>query len=204
LDINMKQFLFSMLGLGLAIVSGVAAAESPITRVRGTIEQATDESFQLKTRDGKSITVKLTAGTRVVGVTHAEISDIKPDSYVGSAAVPQPDGTLKALEVSVLDPAMRGVGDGQVDYDLAPSSKMTNGAVGDLAGTDGRTMTVKYRGGEKKIVVPSDVPIIALAPGDRGLLQTGVHAVVYAPKSDDGALSAAVVLAGQNGLVPPL
>ena len=193
-----------MLGLGLAIVSGVAAAESPVTRVRGTIEQATDQSFQLKTRDGKSITVKLTADTRVVGVTHAEISDIKPDSYVGSAAVPQPDGSLKALEVSVLDPAMRGAGDGQVDYDLAPSSKMTNGAVGDLAGTDGRTMTVKYKGGEKKIIVPPDVPIIALAPGDRGLLQTGVHAVVYAPKSDDGVLSAAVVLAGRNGIVPPL
>ena len=193
-----------MLGLGLALASGAAAADSPVTRVRGTIEQATDQSFQLKTRDGKSITVKLTADTRVVGVTHAEISDIKPDSYVGSAAVPQPDGTLKALEVSVLDPAMRGAGDGQVDYDLAPSSKMTNGAVGDLAGTDGRTMTLKYKGGEKKLVVPADVPIIALAPGDRALLQTGVHAVVYAPKSDDGVLSAAVVLAGKNGIVPPL
>ena len=193
-----------MLGLGLALASGAAAADSPVTRVRGTIEQATDQSFQLKTRDGKSITVKLTADTRVVGVTHAEISDIKPDSYVGSAAVPQPDGSLKALEVSVLDPAMRGAGDGQVDYDLAPSSKMTNGAVGDLAGTDGRTMTLKYKGGEKKLVVPADVPIIALAPGDRALLQTGVHAVVYAPKSDDGVLSAAVVLAGKNGIVPPL
>jgi hypothetical protein len=204
LEINMKRTLFSLLGLGLAIVSVAAAAESPVTRVRGTIEQATDQSFQLKTRDGKNITVKLTADTRVVGVTHAEISDIKPDSYVGSAAVPQPDGTLKALEVSVLDPAMRGAGDGQVDYDLAPLSKMTNGAVGDLAGTDGRTMTVKYKGGEKKIVVPADVPIIALAPGDRGLLQTGVHAVVYAPKSDEGVLSAAVVLAGRNGIVPPL
>jgi hypothetical protein len=204
LDINMKQILFSMLGLGLAMVSGIAAADSPITRVRGTIEQATDQSFQLKTRDGKSITVKLTGDTRVVGVTHAEMSDIKPDSYVGSAAVPQPDGTLKALEVSVLDPAMRGAGDGQVDYDLTPTSKMTNGAVGDLAGTDGRTMTLKYKGGEKKLIVPPDVPIIALAPGDHSLLQTGVHAVVYAPKSDDGVLFAAVVLAGKNGVVPPL
>lgn len=200
----MKPYAFAAFALGLSLVSGIAAAETPPTRTRGTIEQVTDQSVAVKTRDGKTISIKLTADTKVLGATHAEIGDIKPNSYIGSAAVPQPDGSLKALEVSVFDPALRGVGDGHYAWDLGKNSTMTNGAVGDLVVSSGRTMTVKYNGGEKKITVPDDVPIVAVAPGDRSLLKAGVRVVVIAPKAEDGSLTAAVVVAGQNGVVPPL
>ena len=200
----MKTFAFAAFALGLSLISGIAAAETPVTRTRGTIEQVADQSLALKTRDGKTVTVNLAADTKLIGASHAEVGDIKPNSYIGSAAVPQSDGSLKALEVSVFDPSLRGTGDGHYDWDLGKNSTMTNGAVGDLVVSDGRTMTVKYNGGEKKIVVPDDVPIVALAPGDRSLLKPGARVIVIAHKSDDGSLTAVAVVAGQDGVVPPM
>ena len=204
----MKTRLFAAFALGLSLIGGMAMAQNqgqnPVTRLRGTIQTVTATSLSLVTNDGRTVTVALTGKTHVIGVSHGTMKDIKPDSYIGTAAMPQPDGSQKALEVSVFDPAMRGVGDGHYAWDLAPGSTMTNGAVGSLVGTHGRTMTVKYKGGEQMVTVPAGVPIVAVAPGDRSLLKAGAHAIVMVPQGGKGMMDAAAVLVGRNGMVPPM
>ncbi len=158
----------------------------------------------MHTKAGKDVDVKLAGDTPIRGVTLDDVSDIKPGSYIGTAAVPQPDGTLKALEIHVFAPSMRGTGDGHRAWDLGKNSTMTNGTVGDLVTSNGRTITVKYASGEKKIVIPADVPIVSLAPGDRSLLVPGAHVVLFAKKEADGSLAAVSVSAGKNGVVPPM
>jgi hypothetical protein len=183
--------------------SAAQAQTAAPTGVRGTVTALSGDVLKVHTRDGKDVDVKLAKDTPIRGVALANVNDIKPDSYVGTASVPQPDGTAKALEVAVFDNALRGVGDGSYPWDM-PGSTMTNGAVGDLVVSNGRIMTVKYKGGEKKIFVPADVPIVLVAPGDNSKVAVGTHVMAVTIKGDDGKLKAAFVLAGQNGLVPPM
>ncbi|MGV8920673.1 MAG: DUF5666 domain-containing protein [Pseudomonas sp.] len=178
----------------------------PVQRigVRGAIAALDGDTLKVHTTRGEDVTVNLTKDTQVRGVTLAQISDIKPGSYIGTAAVPGPDGTLKALEVHVFPPSMAGTGDGHRAFDLTKDSSMTNGSVGDLVTSNGRTMTVKYKGGEQKVVVPDDVPIVNLVPGDRSLLKPGVKVVLFAQKDAQGNLTAQGVSAGENGITPPM
>ncbi|MBY5737684.1 hypothetical protein [Rhizobium leguminosarum] len=187
----------------LTILAGAASAADPV-RVRGAITEVTADAIHVKARDGKDIAVKLSAGTMFISVALTDLSAIKPDSYIGTAAAPQPDGTLKALEVHIFPASMRGVGEGSRPWDGAKDSSMTNGAVGSILGTDGRTLAVKYKNGEKKVFVPADVPIVSLEPGDRSLLATGGKVVLFATKSEDGSLTAVSVSVGANGIAPPM
>lgn len=196
----MKFHLAAALAVTASLTAGVALAAAP-ARTRGTIEQVSDQAITLKTRAGAAKTMALGADTKVIAITHAQIADIKPNSYIGSAAVPQPDGTLKALDVQVFDPAMRGTGEGNYPWDSAPKSSMTNGTVGSLVGSSGRTMVVTYKGGQKTIVVPANVPIVAMAPGERSLLKPGAHVIVFA---NPAGTAAAAVAVGVDGVVPPM
>ncbi|WP_397448729.1 DUF5666 domain-containing protein [Pseudomonas sp. NA-150] len=192
----------TLLNIGL-----VQAADAPPAQrigVRGAITALDGDTLKIHTTRGEDVTVNLTKDTQVRGVTLAQISDIKPGSYIGTAAVPGPDGTLKALEVHVFPPSMAGTGDGHRAFDLTKDSSMTNGSVGDLVTSNGRTMTVKYKGGEQKVVVPDDVPIVNLVPGDRSLLKPGVKVVLFAQKDAQGNLTAQGVSAGENGITPPM
>lgn len=200
----MRKHLITGLALGATLLAGVAFAQpAPVSRTRGTIESVTDTSLIVKTRAGQA-TIAITPATRFVGVTHGDIAAIKPDSYIGTAAAMQPDGTLRALEVAVFPESMRGSGDGHYAWDLPDANTMTNGAVGKLDTTHGRTLTVMYKGGEKMITVPDDIPVVMLEPGDRTLLKPGAHVVVVTSKAADNALSANAVIAGVNGVVPPM
>ena len=167
------------------------------------MEQLSPQSATIKTRDGKSVTVDLT-GVKIVSVTKSDLSEIKPDSYIGTASAPGPDGTMKALEVHVFDPSMRGTGDGTYPWDSPGSTAMTNGAVGSLVGTSGRTMTVQYKGGEKQITVPDDVPIVHMGPADMSKVMVGSHVIAFTMKGDDGVLKTVFLVSGQDGLVPPM
>jgi hypothetical protein len=201
---NLIPALAWSLAAGITLVAGAASAQAPaVTRYRGVVEQLSPTKADIKTRDGKTISVDLT-GTRFVAVSKSDLSEIKPDSYIGTASVPQPDGTARALEVSVFDASMRGSGDGSYPWDSAPNSTMTNGAVGSLVGSTGRVMTVQYKGGEKKITVPEDVPIVHLSPGDISKVMVGSHVVAVTAKNADGSLKAVALIAGQNGTVPPM
>jgi len=180
------------------------ADDAKPTRVRGAITAIEGDSLKVHSTRGEDLQVNLTKDTQVRGVTLAQVSEIKPGSYIGSAAIPQADGTLKALEVHVFPPELAGTGDGHRAFDLGKDSTMTNGSVGDLVTSNGRTITVNYKGGHKKIVIPDDVPIVNLVPGDRSLLKPGVKVVLQAQPGADGALNALSISAGENGVTPPM
>lgn len=207
----MKQFRVRTLVAGMLLVSGLAAAQAqpkPAGRpaVRGTIDQVTDSSLEITARNGQKTTVALPANVTVRSVSLAKIADIKPDSFVGTAAVPQADGTLKALEVHVFAASLRGTGEGNRPWEGADgkSGSMTNGTVGSLVGSSGTTMKVKYKDGEKTVVVPPDVPVVYMEPGDRSLLKAGVPVLVFTSKDDKGGLVANTITAGKNGTIPPM
>ena len=160
--------------------------------------------MHLTLRNGTKTEAKLPDSARVTWLTVAQASQIQPGSYVGTAAVPQPDGTLKALEVQVFPPSMRGVGEGTRDWDLGAQSSMTNGTVGSMVAANGRTITITYKGGEKKVVVPDDVPIVTYEPTDRSALTVGANVLINGTRAADGTVTASSVAVGKDGLVPPM
>ena len=195
---------FCCVALLLAAI-GPALAGEPPPRTRGTIERLDGDTLNLATRGGQKVSFKLTPDTKIVGAIDAQLGAIKPNTYIGTSAAPQSDGTLKAIEVHVFPESMRGAGDGHYPWDLDGANTMTNGAVGALAGTSGRTMMVKYEGGERKVVVPEGTPIVAFEPADRSIVKPGARALVIAPKSADGTQATAVFLVvGVNGVNPPM
>jgi Domain of unknown function (DUF5666) len=197
------------LGIGLALVLAVPvgwAQDAPPVRVRGTIERVDGDSYIVKSRDGAELKVKLAANAMVVALVKASLADIKPGSYVGVAGMPQADGSQRALEVHVFPEAMRGTGDGHRPWDLQPQSTMTNGNVEQsVAGSDGQALTLKYKDGEKKIVVPANTPIVSYVPGDKTELKPGAKIFITAAmKQPDGTLQAPRVNVGRDGVTPPM
>lgn len=195
--------------LGLALFAALSAlpamAQSqPQQRIRGTIEAMDGPVMTIAARGGGTATVTLADDATVRTIAPADIRDIKPGSYVGSAAMPQPDGSLRALEVQVFPESMRGVGEGQHPFDLQPGSTMTNATAGAVEGTDGRVVTLRYQGVETKLTVPPDVPVITYEPGSRDQLTKGAHVILMAVKSADGSLVSHAVQVGKDGLVPPM
>lgn len=201
----MTRHALAALTLALSLVSGLPAlADSPVVRIRGTIEAVDDGIVTIKPRVGEPVAVTLGDAVKVASANKAEIGDIKPDSYIGTAATPQPDGTLKALEVAVFAPSMRGTGDGHYPWDLEKENTMTNGAVGALVGTSNRTITVTYKGGEKTIAVPENVPVVSLAPADKSIIKKGARVVAVTRKDAAGTVVADRMIVGENGTVPPM
>ena len=178
----------SLAAVGLTAILAAPMAwsqDAPPVRVRGTIERIESPVFVVKSRDG---------------------ADIKAGSFVGIGAMPQADGTQRALEVLIFPESMRGVGEGHYPWDLQPKSTMTNANVEQVVtGVDGHTVTVKYKDGDKKIIVPPDVPIVTFAPGDKADLRPGTKIFIGASKKlPDGTLQAARVNYGKDGLTPPM
>jgi hypothetical protein len=174
-------------------------------RVRGTIERIDDQAMIVKSRDGQTLTVKLNPNLGVVAVTKAALADIKAGSFVGAAALRQPDGTFKVQEIVVFPEAMRGSNEGHYPWDLTPGSTMTNATVDALVvQNDGTGLTLKHKDGETKVVVPADAPVVTLGPGDKSLLVAGAGVFVPATRAADGSLSAGRVLVGKDGLMPPM
>jgi len=186
-------------------VSRSGWAQSPrAVRIRATIDGANASSISLTTRSGQQLTVALASDTEILAIVPFRLEDIKPGSFIGSAAMPQPDGTQRALEVHVFPESMRGVGEGHGPFDLQPRSTMTNGTVSAVAGSAGRSLTVKYPDGQKTIVVTADTPIVTYEPGSPALLVPGAHVIVMGTEAADGKLSASRISVGKDGLVPPM
>jgi hypothetical protein len=142
----------------------------------------------------------------VFGVPPTELSEIKPGSYIGVSALPEPDGTQKALAVHIFPESPRGAAEGFRPWDLRPNSTMTNATVAQtVAGTDGQDILVKYKDGEKKVVVPPCTPIVTFVAGDKAELKPGAHIIIFgAAKKDDGTLEANRVNVGRDGITPPM
>jgi hypothetical protein len=187
-----------------ATLMTVAAASAQTQRVRGTIDKVDGNTLFIKGPDGGAITLTLADNATIVGVVKASVADIKEGSYIGSGAMPQPDGTQKALEVHIFAESQRGTGDGHRPWDGAPNSTMTNGAVGQaVSGVDGPVITVKYKDGEKKIIVTPSVPIVRYEIGDKSELKPGAAvSAAAATKKPDGTFGAARINVGRNGVVP--
>jgi len=189
--------------IAILLLGGLAHAQAP-ARLRAVIDTIDPHQMQLTTRAGEKVTLKIAADARVTMIEPISIDAIKPGSFIGTAAVAQPDGTLKALEIQVFPESMRGVGEGHQAWDLAPGSTMTNGTVGDLKVANGRLLTLTYKGGEQKVFVPENAPIITYAPATLSDLKPGAHVIVTATRNPDETLTATRIGVGKDGLVPPM
>lgn len=201
----MKKMIRAISVFAIVLVASFAVAQAPV-RVRATIEKVEGPLLTVKARDGAELKIKLTDNVKVLGLARISLADIKPGSFVGSAAVPMPDGNLRALEVHVFPEDMRGTGEGHRPFDLRPNSTMTNATVVDaVMGQDGKTLSVKYKDGEKKIVVGEATPVVTYVPGGVSDLKPGVKIIIFAgTKLPDGTIEANRVNFGKDGLTPPM
>ena len=198
------QRLLGAIAVCVVVAAPLAWAQETV-RVRGTIDRVDGDTYVVKARDGAELKLKLAPNAQVVALIKASLADIKQGSYIGVAGMPQPDGSQKALEVHIFPEAMRGVGDGHRGWDLQPSSTMTNGSVEQTAGSsDGQTLTLKYKDGEKRIVVPPGIPIVVYTPGEVSELKAGARIFVSAAnKQPDGTLVTPRVNVGRD-VAPPM
>jgi hypothetical protein len=188
----------------IVLAAAATAASGQTVRLRGTIEKVSGHTLTLKPETGADITLALAEKAQIVAVVNSSMADIKEGTFLGSAAMPQPDGSQKALEVHIFPEAMRGTGEGHRPYAPVPNSTMTNGTSGaPVAAVDGSAIMVKYKDGEKKIVVPPGTPIVRYEIGSASDLKPGAHfAVLAATKKPDGSYEAGRINVGRDGVVP--
>jgi hypothetical protein len=197
----------SLAVLALVAVSCPAIAQQSPTpsRVRGTIEGLEGDVLSVKSRSGEDVKLHMTADMRVVGITKISLAEIKVGSFIGTTTVPGPDGSQNAVEVHVFPEDMRGTGEGSRPYDLRPNSTMTNATVAEtVAGNDGHTLMVKYKDGEKKVLVSSDTPVVTYVPANKSDLKAGAKVIAFMKQLPDGSFETNRVSVGRDGLTPPM
>ena len=192
----------------IAAVSAAAIAQAPANppvRIRGTVERIDRTNLTVKANDGQSMNIKLADNFVVMGIAKASLADVASGKFIGTTTVGERDGALVALEVHIFPENMRGTGEGHYEWDLRPDSKMTNANVASVTsmGKD-RVLTVQYKGGEKKVLVPEKAVIVSFTPTDRGELKPGAKVFFNAQRQPDGSLTAARVNVGLHGQVPPM
>ena len=191
----------------ISVVGSAAWAQQPPTvRIRGTIEAVDGPVLSIKSREGTDYKVHMTDNVAVFGVAKTELSEIKEGSYIGVTALPEPDGTQKAVAVHIFPENQRGAAEGFRPWDQRPNSTMTNATVAEtVKGTDGQHILVKYKDGEKKVLVPPGTPIVTFVAGDKSEVKPGAHIIIFgAMKKDDGTLEANRVNVGRDGITPPM
>jgi hypothetical protein len=194
-------------GFALMLATTASFAQQPQTvRIRGQVEKVDGDVFDIKSRTGETLKVKLVPPQRTLALVKAQLSDIKPGSYIGVTAMPQADGSQKAIAIHIFLESMRGVAEGHRPWDRQPGSTMTNAAVeSSVASVDGQIIMVKYKDGEKKVIVPPGCPIVAYAPGKKEEIKAGVHVIIIAAtKQPDGSLTTPAINYGRDGVVPPM
>jgi len=196
--------------IALAIVASstfaAIAQQSPTpTRVRGTIEGVDGDVLAVKSRSGQDVKLHLTADAKIVGIVKISLADIKVGSFIGTTTVPGPDGSQNAVEVHVFPEEMRGTGEGSRPYDLRPNSTMTNATVSEsVAGNDGHTLLIKYKDGEKKVLVSPETPVVTYVPGDRADIKPGAKVIAFVKQLPDGSFESNRVSVGRDGITPPM
>ena len=193
--------LFGLLLAGFCALSVPAIAQS--THVRGAVDSISGDNLVVKTTGGQDVTVALAPDWKAIGVVPSELSAIKQGTFVGIATT-GPDDKLVAREVLVFPPELKGSGEGHYPWDLGSQSTMTNATVeGDVTQAGDRELTLSYKGGQSKVMVPPDVPVVTFGPGDRSMVKPGAKVFITA-KADGGKLAASRVLVGKDGLTPPM
>jgi hypothetical protein len=203
----LPRSLLASLAVLSVIASSAFAQQSPTpTRIRGTIEGVDGSMLSIKTREGSDVKVKMTDDLKVIGIAKTSLSEIKPGSYIGVSAMPQPDGSQKAFAIHIFPEAMRGAAEGHRPWDQRPNSTMTNATVAEtVASVDGQVIQVKYKDGEKKVVVPPDAAIVAFSDGEKSEIKPGAKIIIFgAKKLDDGSLETNRIGVGRDGITPPM
>jgi hypothetical protein len=190
----------------VATCFALPATAQETVRIRGTIEKVDGPVYVVKNRDGAEYRLTVTDPQLYVAIVKSSMADIKPGQFVGATGVTQPDGTQKAIEVHIFPESMRGTGEGHYDWDLKPNTKMTNANVEQtVAGVDGPVLSVKYKDGEKKVVVTPETVVVTYVMGDKNDLKPGTRIFVGAGKKQaDGTVQTPRVTYGKDGLTPPM
>jgi hypothetical protein len=196
---------FAAASFALVFIGSPASAQETV-RIRGTIESIDGPVFVVKNRDGAELKLTVTDKPLFVAIVKATMADIKPGMFVGSTGVTQEDGSQKAIEVHIFPESMRGTGEGHYDWDLKPQTKMTNANVEQtVAGVDGQILSVKYKDGEKKVLVMPETAVVTYVTGDRSDLKPGIKIFVGAAKKQpDGTVQTPRITYGKDGLTPPM
>jgi len=195
----MKTWQMALSAVGIVLLISAAEAQTNV-RVRGTITAIEGDILSVKSRDGRDLKLRLADNLAVAVAKAARFEDIKPGDYLGSATKPGPDGSLVALEVHYLAPT---VPEGHTPWDLLPGSTMTNARVGAVQSAGRRELTLQYKDGAQRIVVPDDAPVVRTVPGTRADLVVGEYVFIGAQAAPDGALSAARIQVSKDGVKPP-
>jgi hypothetical protein len=205
---NMTRRAMGIAGLVLiAATTTVWAQQAPPLRIRGTIEKVDGDTLTIKTRAGETQTVKLADNVRVAAMLKASLADIKQGTFIGVTAMPQPDGTQKAIGIHIFMESQKGVVQARFSpWDREPGSTMTNANVETtVTSADGQVLMVKYPEGEKKVVVPPNTNIVAMAVGSKDDLKPGAQFIIMAAqKQPDGTLTAPAINVGRDGAIPPM
>ena len=211
----MKKLALAGIVTAMALFGVTAfAAKAAPGPVRGTISAVNGSVLKITETTGKQISLALAPGAKVIDVLPASLSDVKAGTYIGTAAIPQPNGTYRAIELQVFPESMRGVGLGTRAWNLKPNSTMTNGTIGGLIRTGGTvgtvrgssdlTLKVNDGSGEKTVLIPQGVAVVTYAPGTMAELQPGAHVIFFPMTAADGSLTASQINVGKNGLIPPM
>ncbi len=198
------QFLALCAPLMMLPLSG-NAQQPPATRLRGTIESIDGETLHIKLRDGQEIAAHMAADMKVSGVATISLSEVKAGSYIGTTTTPGTGDVQTAVEIHVFPENMRGTGEGSRPWDLKPNSSMTNGSVDPtVVGNDGHMLVVKFKGGEKKVMVTPDTAVVTYVPADKSDIKAGARIFAVATKSPEGTLDINRISVGRGGIAPPM
>ena len=203
----MPRSLIASLAVVSVLASSAWAQQPPApTRIRGTIDAVDGKTLSIKTREGTDVKVNMTDDLTVIGIAKSSLSEIKQGSYIGVSAMPQPDGSQKAIAIHIFMESQRGAAEGFRPWDLRPNSTMTNATVAQtVAGVDGQVIDVKYKDGEKKVVVAPDTAIVAFVTGEKSEIKPGAKIIIFgAKKLDDGSLETNRIGVGRDGIAPPM
>src|SRR5712671_4681880 len=202
------SYIYGRLAIAFAaivLVSASASAQGTPVRVRGTVVSLDGSKLVVKAKDGTDVTVNLADNYAALAVVKSSMADIKEGTFIGTATVTQPDTTLKSVEVVVFPDKMRGTGEGHYPWNLVPLSMMTNASVANaVKGVNGQTVTLDYKGGEKKFEIPANVPVVALVPASKDDIAPGAIVFVPTERQSDGSLHSGAVLFGKDGVIPPM
>jgi hypothetical protein len=203
--INLIRPLFALAMVAASTIYAIAQQPPVPTRVRGSIEGVNGDVLAVKSRGGEDFELRMTPDIRIVGITKIALTDIKVGSFIGTTTVPGPDGVQNAVEVHVFPEDMRGTGEGSRPYDLRPNSSMTNATVAEsVVSNDGHTLLIKYKDGEKKVLVAPDTPVVTYVPADKTDLKPGAKVIAFMKKLPDGSFETNRVSVGRDGLTPPM
>jgi hypothetical protein len=198
-NLNMTWRALGAAAIALLFTTAVFAQQPG--RIRGQIEKTDGSTLSLKTREGSMLDVKVADDARVAALVKASLADIKNDSFIGVAGMPRPDGSIEAFSVHIFLPTQRGVvADRHFNWDAKPGSTMTNAYVeSSVTEKDGQAVMVKFKEGEKKIIITPTTAITAVAPGNKDELKPGTQIIIMAAdKQPDGSMLAKTLYVGRS------